>query len=229
MKRAFELTIFLAVAICLFSGNANADVVLTFDQSGIVNGSAVDFAYGDRVVASPDVNGHVYDIITGNGLGLTPNVEVNYIGTGADLSIWTTGYGDLPFVLYDELDFMNGFSVQFVADPGYEVGIFEFDMAAFGGDQVIPGVEIVNGSGTSLWSVGAQTISGSSRNSYSTGGVFGSSLTINIDLTGLGGGSDNIGIANIQFGQRAIPEPSGAGMLLIGVIGLIVRRKRTIV
>ena len=226
MKRTFELTIFLATAMCLFSGYANADVVLTFDQSGAVDGSAFDLAYGDRVVASPDSNGHSYDIIVGNGLGLTPNVEVNYVGSG-EPRIWTAGYGDLPFVLFDDLDFESGFGVELVADPGFEVGIFGFDLAAFGSDQVIPGVQVVDESGASLWSAGgAQTISGSSRSSFSTGGLFASSLTIDIDLTGLGGGSDNIGIANIHFGQRAIPEPGGAGMLLFGVFGLLARRKR---
>ena len=227
MKRILKLTICLFVTSCLFSSHARADVVLTFDQSGAVDGSAFDPAYGDRVVESPDSNGHAYDIIAGTGLGLTPNVEVNYVGTG-EPRIWTAGYGDLPFVLFDDLDFEPGFGVELVADPGFEVGIIGFDLAAFGSDQVIPGVQIVNESGASVWSAaGAQTISGSTRSSFSTGGVFGSSLTIDIDLTGLGGGSDNIGIANIQFGQRAVPEPSGAGLLLMGVFGLLARRKRS--
>ena len=229
MKRTFELTIFLVATICLFSSNTNADVVLTFEQSGVVDGSALDPAYGDRVVESPDVNGHVYDIVIGSLLGsTTPNVEVDYVGTG-EPRIWTAGYGDLPFVLFDDLDFENGFSVEFTADAGYEVGIVGFDLAAFGSDQAIPGVEIVNGSGTSLWSASSPTVSGSTRTSFSTGGVFGSSLTINLDLTGLGGNSDNIGIANIQFGQVAVPEPGGAGMLLLGIFGLLARRKRSMI
>ena len=161
MKRTFELTIFLVATICLFSSNTNADVVLTFEQSGVVNGSALDPAYGDRVVESPDDNGHVYDIVIGSLLGsTTPNVEVDYVGTG-EPRIWTAGYGDLPFVLFDDLDFENGFGVEFTADPGFEVGIVGFDLAAFGSDQAIPGVEIVNGSGTSLWSASSPTVSGS--------------------------------------------------------------------
>ena len=228
MKRILKV-ICIPVVICLFASSVNADVVLTFDQSGAFDGSAFDPAYGDRVVASPDSNGHAYDIIAGTGLGLTPNVEVNYVGSDSgEPRIWTTGYGNLPFVLFDDLDFSDGFGVELVADPGFEVGIIGFDLAAFGSDQVIPRVQIVNESGASVWSAaGAQTISGSTRSSFSTGGVFGSSLTIDIDLTGLGGGSDNIGIANIQFGQRAVPEPSGAGLLLMGVFGLLARRKRS--
>lgn len=226
MKRPIYLTAVFLAALCFFSTNTNADVVLTFDQSGIGNGTTLDPNYGDRVVAGTDGSGHAYDIVTGAGLGLTPNVEVNY--TAGAAALWTTGYGDLTNVYYDEVDFNDGFDVEFVADTGFEVGVFGFDMAAFEADTTIPGIEILDGNSNVLWSVGSTTISGSARNSFDTGGLFADSLTIAIDLTGLGNASDNIGIDNIQFGQRvaAIPEPTGTCVLLAGVLALAGRRRR---
>jgi hypothetical protein len=200
-----------------------ADVVLTFDQSGIFDSVAIDQNYGDRVTSSPDVNGHSYDIIAGNGFGLTPNVEVEYTAGEADL--WTTGYGDLTNVLYDELDFEDGFEVIFTADPGFEVGIFGFDIAAFDSETTIPGIDVLDGDNNVLWSVGSTAISETARNSFDTGGVFAESLTIAIDLTGLNGASDNIGIDNIHFAQQAIPEPATASLVGLSLIGLLSRRR----
>jgi len=225
MRRTLYFTIcFLASS--LLSMNANADVVLTFDQSGIFDSVLIDQNYGDRVTASPDGNGHAYDIITGNGLGTTPNVEVSYSGESPDL--WTTGYGDLTNVFYNELDFSTGFGITLTADAGFEVGLFGFDMAAFGLGEVLPGVEVLDGDDNVLWSASSVAIDGTNRNSFDTGGVFADSLTISIDLTGLGGGSDNIGIDNVHFGQRvsAIPEPAGASVFFAGLLGLLGRRNR---
>ena len=228
MRRFVEYSVcFFAVAICLTS-SSNADVILTFDQSGIFDTMGVDQAYGDRVIASPDSAGHSYDIIAGNGLGLTPNVEVDYIA--GEPKLWTTGYGDLTNVFYDEIDFSTSFEIEFSADPGFEVGIFGFEMAAFGAGETLPGIEILDGDNTILWSVGPTFITGSDHNSFDTGGVFAESLTITVDLTGLGGSSDNIGIDNVHFGQRlaAVPEPSGAVVLVGGVVGLLFRRRRCV-
>jgi len=201
MKQFLNYFVCSAVAICILTTNVAADVVLTFDQSGIFNSVAIDQAYGDNVTASPDGNGHTYDIITGNGFGLTPNVDVTYDAIQADL--WTTGYGDLTNVFYDEADGSTGFNIVFNADAGFEVGMFGFDMAAFGGiDSTLPGIEILDGDDNILWSVGPTLISSSTRTPFDTGGVFADSLTIAVDLTGLGGGSDNMGIDNILFAQR---------------------------
>jgi len=203
---------------------AHADVVLTFDQNSIGDGVAAEQNYGDRVTAVSDASG-AYDIVTGAGLGFTPNVEVSY--TAQDPSLWTTGYGDLVNVFYDEVDFSSEFEISFIADSGFEVGIFDFDLAAFGGvDTTLPGIEIIDGDSNVLWSTGSTLISSSSRTGFDAGGVFANSLTISVDLSGLGGASDNIGIDNIRFGQQAIPEPSGVGILLIGLIGFLGRRTR---
>jgi hypothetical protein len=104
-----------------------------------------------------------------------------------------------------------------------------FDLAAFSSSQTIQGIEVTDGDDNILFSVGSTLISGASRNSFDTSGIFADSLTIAVDLTGLGSGADNIAIDNIQFSQRpvsAVPEPASAGIVLLGLIGLASRRKR---
>ena len=169
---------------------ANAQVTLTFDQSGgVIDSILIDQTYGDRVVSSPDSNGHTYDGVTPDS-STTPNVEVSY--TAVDPNLWTIGYGDLTNVYYDETDFSDGFSLTLTADAGFEVGLLGFDAAAFFG-------------------------------------VFANSLSIEIDLTGLGGSSDNIGIDNISFVQQtaAVPEPSSLLLVWITGIGVAsIRRRR---
>lgn len=230
MRRTTSLKTFLLAAIvgCCLGAPCLADVVLTFDQNNISDSVVVDQAYGDRVTAPLDGNGHAYDVVLGNGLGLTPNVEVSYTGDSPEL--WTSGYGDLNNVLYDEIDGATGFEITFDADPGFEVGIFGFDMAAFGGGETLPGMEIIDGNNNLLWSAGSTFINGTTRVSFDTGGVFGESLTIAVDLTGLSSGSDNIGIDNIHFGQRltAVPEPAGASVFLVGLLGILGFRRRGI-
>lgn len=210
----------------LAARSVDADVVLTFDQSGIFDSVSIDQNYGDRVTASTDGLGHSYDIIAGNGYGLTPNVEASYTAGSADL--WTTGYGDLTNVFYDEIDFSLGFELELIADAGFEVGLFGFDMAAFGTGEVLPGINVTDQNDTVLWSIGPTSISGSTRNSFDTGGIFAESITISIDLTGLGGGSDNIGIDNVHFAQRtsAVPEPAGTSLIVAAAMSLFCRRRR---
>ena len=227
MTQFFKFAIYSIAATCMFSSGATADVVLTFDQSGIFNSVAIDQEYGDNVIASPDGNGHGYNIIAGNGFGLTPNVEVSY--TAGESDLWTTGYGNLTNVLYDEADFSPGFEIIFNADPGFEVGLFGFDMAVFGGvDSTLPGIEILDGGNDVLWSSGPTLIDSTMLTSFDTGGVFADSLTIAIDLTALGSASDNFGIDNVHFAQRvsSVPEPNGACVIFVGMLGLLGRRNR---
>jgi hypothetical protein len=228
MKRFLNYAICLIAANFFLSANAQADIVLTFDQSGASNFTSIDQDYGDRVVASPDANGHVYDIVPDVNL-LTPNVEVAYNAGGVGIALWTSGgYGDLDTVIFAG-DFATELEIDFTADAGFEVGLAGFDLAAFSSSQTIQGVEVTDGDDNVLFSVGSTLISGVNRNSFDTSGIFADSLTIAVDLTGLGSGADNIAIDNIQFSQRpisAIPEPASASIVLLGLIGLASRRKR---
>ena len=219
------LTVYVIAVTTLISNSVKADVVLTFDQIGIANGVFINPDYGDRVTSASDGIGS-YDIVVGAGDLFTPNVEVSY--AAGEPRLWTTGYSDLTNVFFNDLDFENAFEITFTADAGFEVGILEFDLGAFGGVGVtLPGVEILDGDGIVLWSAGSTVIDGATASSFNTGGVFAESLTLSVDLTGLGGASDNIGIDNIRFAQTtALPEPtSGALLLLTGVFFSLNRRK----
>ena len=207
---------------------ANAQVTLTFDQSGgVIDSILIDQTYGDRVVSSPDSNGHTYGGITPDS-STTPNVEVSY--TAVDPNLWTSGYGNLENVYYDEADFSDGFSLTLTADAGFEVGLFGFDAAAFFGDEIAPEVAITDGNGNVLWSQTNAEIDSTTHTSFDfVDGIFANSLSIEIDLTGLGGSSDNIGIDNISFVQQtaAVPEPSSLLLVWITGIGVAsIRRRR---
>ena len=225
MRHFFKFAICLIAANCIFSGNVKADIVLTFDQSGLANGTSIDQDYGDRVVASPDSNGHGYNIVAGVNL-LTSNVEVDYDAGGVGAALWTSGYGDLTNVLYAN-DSASALNINFTADAGFEVGLVGFDLAAFGTPLTIPGIEVTDGTDNVLFSVGTtEILGGASRNSFDTSGIFAESLSITVDLTGVEGLADNVAIDNIQFNQRPVPEPASASIVLLGLIGLASRRKR---
>lgn len=226
MTTRFALSLLTLVFVFSLQSRTSADVVLIFDQSGGTgNGQQLDQDYGDRVTASPDGNGHQYDIITGAGLGLTPNVEMSY-GPGIP-RLWILGYGDLTNVYYEE-DMNDGaLEMTFDADPGYEVGLFGFDVAAFLSDRTIAGLSVVDGNNNVLWSQGSTLISGTSHNDFDfVNGLFAESLTLSIDLSGLGSDYNDIGIDNVHFAQRAIPEP-GSGLLLLGVGVAVFSRRRS--
>lgn len=217
------LAVYVIAVTTLISNSVKADVVLTFDQTAITDGVFIDPDYGDRVTSASDGIGS-YAIVAGAGDLFTPNVEVSY--AAGEPRLWTTGYSDLTNVFFNDLDFENAFEITFTANAGFEVGILEFDLGAFGG-VTLPGVEILDGDDNVLWSAGSTVIDGATASSFNTGGVFAESLTLSVDLTGLGGASDNIGIDNIRFAQTtAIPEPtSGALLLLTGVFFSLNRRK----
>lgn len=103
-------------------------------------------------------------------------------------------------------------------------------MTAFSSDLSVQGLEVRNGGGDVLWSMGVTPIaSGMSHNTFDLGaGVFGNTLILDIDLTGLGGSSDNIAIEDVQFGQQAgaLPEPGAAAQLLGTGLMLLQRCRR---
>ena len=222
----FCLTV-AAVTCSLFINTSSwADVVLTFEQDGATNGQAVNQNYGDNVIASPDSNGHQYDIIVGNGFGLTPNVQASYSGDNSP-AIWITGYGDLTTVLYG-----SGSStlvrITLEADPGFEVGLFGFDMASFfSSGSTIPGLQVLDGDDNVLWSQGSTLILGGGAHSDFdfAGGLFASTLKLEIDVTGVG---NNAGVDNVHFAQRspAIPEPTMVGLVPAMVLAIAGRRRR---
>lgn len=233
-RRLISSAAMAIVMITSMSSQALGDVILTFDLNPTNNAALIPQDYGDRVTASPDSNGYSYNIVDDNLPGGTPNVLVEYGSNNPGVAgpgVWTSGYGDLTNIYFNDADADDAVQILFSADPGFEVGLFSFEMAAFGSDDLmVAGLEVRNGEGDILWSMGATTIvSGNAHNTFDLGaGVFGSALILDIDLTGLGFLSDNIGIDNVQFGQRggAVPEPGSATLLLLGTGLMSLRRRR---
>ncbi len=207
--------------------HVHADVVLTFDQNGFANGVSVDQTYGDRVSGSPDSNGHAYSIIPGAGLGLTPNVAVEFVTGGDNLNLWSGGYGDLSTVLYKASSTNSDhLEITFTADPGFEVGLFGFDLAAFGSNLPVDGMEIRDGFGNVLWSQGSTLIPGAAAHASFdfASGLFAPQLTLDLDYATA---ASLMGIDNIHFAQRAgaqVPEPASACLVAM-VCGMLVLRR----
>ncbi len=196
-----------------------AGTILTFDHNPIGNFVRIDQRYGDRVTSSPDAFGHQYGQVN-DGLGPTPNVLLSY--GGALPTLWTAGYGDLVNVYYNDQDGQTSLDLTLTADPGFEVGLFAFDLASFSNSgQTVPGLEVRNASsGTVLFSRGATFVTGTTSTGFDfPAGLFAPALTLEIDLTGLGTLSDNIAIDNVYFAQQ-VPEPSTLLFLGSGLAGL---------
>jgi len=109
----------------LFPRHQARVVILTFDHNPTLDFQDIDQNYGDNVTESPDSLGHAYDIASDS----TPNVSVTY-GPNQH-RLWTTGYGDLENVVFNDLDGDTSLQIELAADAGFEVGLFGFDVASF--------------------------------------------------------------------------------------------------
>jgi len=212
-----------AAAVLAMAPAAASATVLTFDVSGgVSNHGNMPQGYGDNVAASPQA-GHSYGV---GAEGFTPNVVVDYGALGEDPALWTTGYGDLSNILFNDLDSDTTFTTRLTADAGYLVNLLGFDMASFlSGGQTIQGFTIRDvGANTVLFSQGSTLITGGTHNAFSFTGVSANTLELVINLTGLGGVSDDIGIDNVRFSQSqaptgGVPEPSVWALLIGGFFG----------
>ena len=190
-----------------FAQRALSGVILTFDHNPISDFLDIDQNYGDNVTGSPDLLGHEYDSISGFEFGLTPNVTLAY--GPSEPTLWTTGYGDLTNVYFNDLDGDTSLQIELTADAGFEVGLLGFDVASFiDAGQTIEGLQVRDGNGNVLFSSGSTLISGTEHNDFDfPEGLFAEVLVIDVDLTGLGVQSDDIGIDNVHFAQRAAAAP----------------------
>jgi hypothetical protein len=198
---------------------------LTFQFTGAGNGTPIPQTYGDRVIA-----GTMGTFTYGTGGGFTPNVVVDYRGksTQVDLNHWTTGYNQLVNVLEYEPDGANGYQIILTADPGFEVSLESFDLGNFGGAVTVPGVRVLDRNGSEIFSRTNFAIPAATgpHTDFDFAPFFtDTKLTIDIDTTGMGGNSDNIGLDNIRFSQsEVVPEP-GVCLLLIGLGAGLLRRR----
>jgi len=200
--------------------------VLTFNIDGINNGNVMPQNYGDNVVAEDMGNFHF-----GAAGGFTPNVTVSYADpSGLDITYWKNGFNDLNGVLNNEDDGESGYSITLLADAGFNVSLASFDLGNFSSAVTLPGLTIVDGNGSILFSQlnFAMPASSNPHLDFDFNSLLAQELSIHIDTTGLGGNSDNIGLDNIQFSQVAVvPVPAAMWLFGTGMIGLlsIVKRK----
>lgn len=215
MKRLLTIGM---VAVAAFS----QATILTFDVTGNTVGVFMDDAYGDNVTAATMGN-FGYDISN----GITPDVTVSYSGgTAGQLSWWSTGYSDLTNVIYYEPDGSSPMRVTFTGSNGQNAVLNSFDLGNFGGEVTLPGLTVRDGSGNLLWSALNVTVPifTSPALNFNVGGVAAEVLVLEVDLTGLGSSSDNIGLDNISFSQEPVPEPMTLVALAAG--GLLLRRRK---
>jgi hypothetical protein len=201
---------------------------------GYAEGFGVPSTYGDNVTATsmPDPDAPLDGVFQyGAGAeGFTPNVSVSYgpfsLFTGGP-ELWREDYGDLNGVLYQGsrptgigTDY-NILDVVLVAEPGYEVQLYGFDLGSHLVDRDINSVSIydgvpfpfltptnyLTGGGpfTALSIPGPDPDADPDHYSFDFGTPLASQVIwIRIDannLAGLDNESRWIGIDNIRFGQ----------------------------
>jgi hypothetical protein len=197
--------------------------------------------YGDHVTgAVMAVRGGFFTYGDG-GEGFTPDVSLEIYGDGGPsdprVKLWQTGYGDLVNVIFGEGPGIGGsptLSVLFSAAPGYVVDLYGFDLAGFGADYTIAGVEVLAGA-VPLFSADDVLVEGGAGGPGHTSFAFTAPLSapellLRLDLSNLPALiQDNVGLDSIRFGQTppAVPEPGTAALLLGGLAACgLVRRRR---
>lgn len=233
--RAILLTGALAAGLASPAGAT----ILTFDIDNTQPNSVIlmNQGYGDRVTALVQ-GGATYGV---GAEGFTPNVLLSYYGgtPAAGITRWTTDYGDLDNVLENEDDGDTLLGLTMTADTGVQAFLYGFDLAGYShADYILPGLSIYDGD-TLLFSQANVLVQGDGEGPQHTTFSFvtpytGSNLRVLLDLTGLGGNSDNIGVDNVRFGQGlaatpAVPEPATWAMMIagFGLVGGAMRRRST--
>lgn len=134
--RRFAASTLALFALCA-SGLPACATILLFDQTRdaathsqvepTLSGSSLEPDYGDRVAGPLQLVAGGQFSYGAAGEGFTPNVVVDIVG-GAGMALWEQDYGDLVNVAFG-LRGSNQFHVDLVADAGFEVLLFGFDLA----------------------------------------------------------------------------------------------------
>jgi len=214
--------------VLLGASSLQAASIYTFDVTGISNSAIIPAAYGNRISGPSDAAGSYG---TTDGI-YTPNIAVLYGAVGEDPNLWTTGYGNLTNIFFNDADNDTTMTITWTADAGFLVSLLSFDLASFidaGQTLANPAITVLDGSNNVLWTqAGPLAVSGATHNSFSPG-VTASQLKLVVNLTGLATVSDDIGLDNITISQSAdtsgVPEP-GTAWLALGAAGLLWGWKR---
>ncbi len=213
---------------CLLVGglcSSSFATILTFDISGISNHQSINQGYGDAVTATT-MGGFGYGV---GAEGFTPDVQATY-GTQQP-ALWTTGYGNLTNILFEDQDGSGILTVTLTAAAGFNVALYGFDLSAYGAvftsDPTVQRIEVTDGDSNSLYLLSNSTVSETTRTSldFSLNPLIANSLTIAIDARNLGGLNDDIAIDNIRFGQQPVPEPATLATVALG-LAAIARKRR---
>ncbi len=241
-RRLVVLLVTLAALVA--TATPGSATVLIFDGStfpsepdpGVgdpLEGAKVDQGYGDRVTGSPDLYGNFLE-----GAGWTPNVVAEYgpiVGTDWPV-MWRFDFGDLVNVIYMPEITTNTLTVTLIADPGYNVQLYGFDLGGWpDSDYTINSVTVTQMAGVEdeFFRQDDVLVYGASDPFHTSFGfepLQGQILRITIDSSNLGAASENIGIDNISFGQILVPEPSTFALATLGILGVMAyaRRKDTV-
>lgn len=205
------------------------------------SGGRLPVDYGDHVTAAVMAVPGGFFTYGDGGEGFTPEVSLEIYGDGGPsdprINLWQSGYGDLVNSIFGEGPGTAGSStlnVSFTANPGFAVDLYGFDLAGFGSDYTVAGVEVLAGAVT-LFSAGNVLVQGDLDGPRHTSFGFPTPLSapellLRIDLSNLAPGiQDNIGVDSIRFGQTPppVPEPGTAALLLCGLVLLLGLRRQS--
>lgn len=215
IRETIVIPVLLAMAVV---GSAEASI-LTFDG---INSAVIPDTYGDRITSTLDTNtGFEY----GEGNGFTPNVVVEYLpGTGfVPFTRFTSGYGDLTNALGHQSFSVPG-EVVLRPDPGYQVVLNSFDVAAWQFDRN-GSVRVLDENDTVLFDTGSITLPGTAAGGHLTFPtspiISDSALRIDINFYG------DHALDNVNFDQQLVPEPTTAALLASPLLwGWLGRRRR---
>jgi hypothetical protein len=229
-----------------------------FRLDGYFN-TAASGLYGSRVGSTDVTADNGVRFLYGMGAeGFTPNVRAYYgpysMFTGGP-TLWREGYSDLDGVLYQGSAFgsppigtdYNILDIVLVADAGFDVQLYGFDLGSFGADRTVGAVEVFDGVPFPFltptnYLYGPETnvdVPGATSTHFDFGGtpLQSSVIWLRINANNLGADSENIAIDNIRFGQIAsanqgtldpndindalaeeVPEPASAVLCLVGSV-----------
>ncbi|MBC8066233.1 MAG: PEP-CTERM sorting domain-containing protein [Chlorobia bacterium] len=181
--------------------------------------------YGDAVTATT-MGSFTYGV---GAEGFTPNVLAAYGNN--DPSLWTTGYGNLANIFYENQDNSGILTLTLTAGAGWNAVLYGFDLGAFSavfnGDPTVQSITVTDGGANTFFSLANGTVSETTRTSFdfSANPITASTLVITVDARNLGGLNDDIGIDNVRFGQaQPVPEPATMAALGLGLLAVVRRR-----